>query len=190
MASVVFRQFLNVGTGISQRRLGPIDITFYRLNGVELQFDVGGPAVAADRNLALRQWSGPEGVWTKTGAPLNVPWTLVRRSQGSGADDPMPESVVRQNDIFAMWDSPGPQMTGYVGRGISRVYVVQNFTTWVEGQSIRTGQVERLSAVAAWHGVCDLVSMDWAEGGTSWSRMPQNRTGTGWVDTSGSPPGF
>lgn len=189
MPQVRFQQFLNTGSGRTGRSLGEVQAGLYIMNGVELQFRVDRGIGAIYRNLKPRQWAGPESIWVKTGSPLQSPWTLRHRSQGSGADDPEPQNILVATDLVAYYDSPGPSVMSYVSPRVSRVFVVQNFTGWVDGDRVRDGVSERTCEVANWHSVISLVDQNWSDPQATqdWARVSGNRSGLGWVDI-GTPP--
>lgn len=185
---VRFLQFLNSGSGRTGRTLGPTANLTYIQNGVELQFEVTPDVQQQYRNLRPRQWSGPEVAYKKQGQPLGTQWIVAHRSQGTGADDPMPQNVFTASNLIAYYDAPGPNLTPYIGKGISWLHVVQNFTGWIEGTSA-TGATERLCEAAAWFSIVSVVDENWQSTGgpPRWQRVGLNRSGTGWSDVSTPP---
>jgi hypothetical protein len=184
-----FIAFQNAGNGeVTGKPLGPQLVTLYQLHAVEIRFDLSA-AQQAYRNFGIRQWSGPEAAWKKVGPLLREGgWELMLRGPGTGDDSPASEAVKLNGNRIAMYDSPGPLMTPYVGKRIARLYIVQNFTTWVVGTSRKTGIEERISLVTGWHSVTDLASPDWEQQSLKWERMNKNASGIGWVDTNQPPP--
>ncbi len=186
---VRFLRFLNTGTGIVGHRLGEVDVLAYRMNGVELQFQIDPSALSQYRNLRPVQWLGPDVVYAKRGSPLTSPWQTIRRASGNDWDNPESANVVRQGNIIAYYDSPGISLTGYMGTPTSRLHVIQNFTGWVVGDPISGGGVQRLCEVAAWYSVVSLVNPNFDDPNAppAWHRFSGNSSGTGWRDTSTPP---
>jgi hypothetical protein len=129
-APVSLEAFLTTGKAVTGQELGRKSVAGHFMNGVEVRFALGS-ARSRYRDLRPRQYSGPEAVWIKRGHPLTGPWINLRRSEGTGWDDPESESVTNEPGRIAYYDSPGPNLGPMVasreGRP-SRVYVVQNFT--------------------------------------------------------------
>ncbi len=190
MAGVTFVSFSNSGKSVLGFDLGPDDSSIYKTNRVELQFKID-PALRQTYKLSARQWSGPEAYWIKQGPPLSVPWTAQTSGAGGGSDDPLLDFVKNDGALLAYYDSPGPDVSKYVDKRLSRIYVVQNFTGWVEGKPLRGGGAAvRLCEVVAWFSVVSLVCPNFAETSTpQWQRFVGNDTGTGWTSIN-SPPMF
>ncbi len=179
--TVSFSSFLNSGTGLTNRSLGPTR-GLYMTNGVELKFEADRAALENYQNLQPLQWSGPESIWIKQGNFFENKWEKRLQTQGSGADNPLPQNVARQNNFIAYWDSPGPSILGHSKN--SRVYVVQNFTGWIVGEPKNGGSSQRLSEVASWHSIVSLLNSNGASPGSQpdWN-MIDNQSGTGWRTT-------
>src|SRR3954465_1041200 len=102
---VRFVQLLKSGAGRTGRSLGPTATLTYIQNGVELQFEVTPDVLQSYRNLRPRQWAGPGAVYKKQGGPpLGTPWATASRSQGSGADDPLPNNIQTNANLIAYYD--------------------------------------------------------------------------------------
>jgi len=190
MAGASFLKFLNSGTGKTGRSLGISDGAIYRQNAVELQFEIDPAATKSYRNLRPKQWAGTEAVWIKTGHPLTVQFTLHRRSNGSGADDPEAQNIFTSPTLIAYYDAPGPNVGSFLTTRPSRLYVVQNFTGWIVGDPIKGGVPEQLCEVAAWHSIVSLVDENWDDANAvpKWQRTYGNKSSLGWGDTSKPPP--
>jgi hypothetical protein len=186
---VQFMRFLNEGTGITGRELGPTGLLTFMMNGVELQFTISEKARREYRNLRPVQWAGPEAIWVKYGNPISGAWQTVSRSLGTGSDDPMPESVATRPDMIAYYDSPGPNLTGHLSLRPSRIHAVQNFTGWVVGEAVTGGGMQRLCEVAAWHSVICLGDSNWNDHQQPaiYSRIYPSGSGTGWTNASEPP---
>src|SRR5579863_7050119 len=150
MPGATFSQLLSSGVGETKRSLGPGNLLGFFLNGVELQFAID-PSIRGNYSaFVAKQWAGPEAHWIKRGSPLGSPWLRVAATS-SGADDPDPANVVDRISLIAYFDSPGPNPGNARYTGATRIQVVQNFTGWIEGKSIATGNFEGLcDPVAAW----------------------------------------
>lgn len=84
-------RFFNTGTSRLGQTLGFRSSGPYFVNGVEIVFALQPGARGRYRELRPRQWSGPEGVFVKTGQPLGSPWRTMSRGPGAGPDDPEPK---------------------------------------------------------------------------------------------------
>lgn len=176
------------GKGLTGGQLGPVDALTFRMNGVELQFDIN-PAVASRyRNLRPKQWSGTDAIWVKRGSILGGKWNLKRHSRGSGEDSPESVNIVTRNKVIAFYDSPGPNVYHFLKSRPSRVHVIQNFTSWIEGAPISGGPPKRLNEVLAWYSVVSLADENWGKKTPKWVRFYGNRIGTGWTNTKTHPP--
>jgi hypothetical protein len=178
-------RFSNSGTSQLGRTLGFHSSGPYFVNGIEIVFPLDPGARARYTGLRPRQWSGPEAVFSKTGQPLGSPWQIMSRGNGSGPDDPQPESQ-RVDDHSVLYDdSPGPSVLGHVGH--TWIHAVQNFTGWVEGRPRSGGAVQRLTEVIAWYSVISVVNPDAGSdagaGAGQYQPMGFTRSGTGWVPT-------
>jgi|GEM_PF-6098283 hypothetical protein len=189
MPGVRFLRFLNTGVGQMQRSLGEVGSLTFIQNGVELQFEINAAVHTTHRNLRPVQWAGPEAVWIRRDNPLDGPWSVFRQGQGTGPDDPLPESILTTPPLIAYYDSPGPNMTHFLTNKPTRVYVVQNFTGWIVGEPVQGGQPEPLCPVVAWHSILNLGDSDWNERGAvpRWFRLHGSRSALGWGDTSRHP---
>jgi hypothetical protein len=189
---VRFQAFLNSGLGRTRRALGEVQAGIYITNGVELQFGVDRGIATIYRNLRPRQWAGPESIWIKVGNPLGSPWTNRHRSDGSGSDDPEPQNILVTTDLVAYYDSPGPSVLSFVQPRVSRIFAVQNFTGWVEGDRVDgRGRSERLCEVVSWHSVISMIDQNWSDplATQHWQRVRFNGnvSGRGWVDIQWPP---
>jgi len=190
MTTATFSKFLNQGAGVTGRQLGAIKILTFIQNGVELQFSLAADARTRYRNLKPLQWAGTESIWLKEGPVLGGKWRMHLNGPGTGSDNPEPANIVNKGNLIAYWDSPGPNVASFLGANPSQIYVVQNFTGWIVGDSIKGGtRGERLCEVAAWHSVVNIANSSWGAGGTvpTWQRVHGDRSGTGWVDPSVPP---
>jgi hypothetical protein len=185
-----FSMFINSGQGITGKQLGPIWVApAYLANGVELQFAIPSSVSQKYAEITPMQWGGPEAIWVKYGHPLNPQWIKQFQSRGCGPDDPEKENVARSSGTLAYYDSPGPNIFSFTARRPSRIKALQNFTGWVTGRPIRGGAPEKISNVASWYSVVALLDGNWQSDAStpSWQRLPQNTSGTGWVDTGKEP---
>jgi hypothetical protein len=173
-------RFANSGTSRLGRVLGLHNTGPYFVNGIEIVFPLDPGARARYRLLRPRQWSGPEAVFFKSGPPLGSAWHTQSRGDGSGPDDPYPESQRVDADAVVYDDSPGPSLIGHARH--TWIHAVQNFTGWVEGVPASGGAAERLTPVVAWHSVVSLVRPD-TNSATSFTSTGFTRSGTGWVPT-------
>jgi len=113
-----------------------------------------------------------------------------RSGPGTGSDNPEPANIVNKGNMIAYWDSPGPNVASFLGANPSQIYVVQNFTGWIAGDSVHGGtRGERLCDVAAWHSVVNIANSSWGTSASvpTWQRVHGDRSGTGWVDPSKPP---
>lgn len=188
--SVQFANFLNAGTGLTGKPLGETSVLSYIQNGVELQFSVDTSVQITHKNLQPAQWSGPEAIWVKEGDPAASNWQLHRRSEGDGSDDPMPENVLILPEMVAYYDSPGPNVAAFMVPRRSRIWAVQNFTSWNIGHPVAGGPAERLCPVTAWHSILNLADSNWSIPGSfpSWGRFTGSTSDLGWGDTLTPPP--
>lgn len=187
-ASAVSDQRLETnGESLTGEKLGPVDVLTYRMNGVEAQFDLNAAAVRRYHDLRPRQWSGTEAIWIKRGDILGGKWELKSQSRGAGDDSPLPENVLIKKNVIAFYDSPGPNVAGYLASRPSRIHVIQNFTSWIEGKPRKGGPPERLNEVLPWHSVVSLADENWGKKTPKWVRVHGNRAGTGWADTKKHP---
>lgn len=188
---VGFEEFLTTGTALNGQQLGPKRLLAYYMYGVEVRFALNS-ARSQYRNLRPRQYSGPEAVWIKRGQPLAAPWTNLSRSEGTGWDDPEPQSITNQPGRIAYYDSPGPNLGPMVasaeGRP-SRVHVVQNFTGWVEGIPPGGRRPERLCPVVAWYSKIHLGDQNWDDHSQppSYVFLGGTGAGQGWRPTDPPP---
>lgn len=187
MADAQFSKFLNQGTGLFNRTLGVLDSLGFMMNAVELQFLLGDGVRTRYPRLKIVQWSGTESVWCKEGDVYKAPWKQVSSSRGSGDDSPDPGNVTSQGGVIAFYDSPGVQSGKAAYQAYSMLYVVQNFTAWVDSDD---GNGERIGELAAWHSVVSLINNQWRDRQATrgWRRYYGNHTGLGWEDTSKAPP--
>jgi hypothetical protein len=188
---VDFQKFLNTGEGLLKKSLGFSNAGMFVLNAVEIQFSVTRIARQNYKNLRPAQWSGPESIWLKKGSPLSDKWENVHSGPGTGSDDPLADNILLADDVVAYYDAPGPNVTKYLNDRPSWIHVVQNFTGWVVGESVRGGQTENLCDAAAWHSVISVVDQNWAEKDKTpfWQKVLMTRSGTGWADIM-HPPQF
>ena len=157
---VTFQSFVNRGKGITGKSLGPQNLMLgFMLNAIEVQFSLAPDISSRFKDLVVRQWSGPESVWTKKDTPA-APWTKVSSGPGTGEDDPDENNVVRSGDTMAFFDSPGPNVSKFNGQKIVWAFVSQNFTAWVEGKPVKGGAHERLHPVVGWHSVASIINFD------------------------------
>lgn len=187
MANATFKKFLNQGVGVTGRQLGSIKILTFVQNGVELQFSLAADTRTRYRNLKPLQWAGPESIWLKDGPLLGGKWRLHLSGPGTGWDNPEPTNIVNKGTTIAYWDSPGPNVASFLASNPSQIYVVQNFSGWIAGDSVQGGpRGERLSDVAAWHSVVNIANSSWGTAGgvPTWQRVHGDRSGTGWVEPS------
>lgn len=189
--NVTFLRFLNSGSGVTGRTLGPVNAGTVYGNGVEFQFSIPPGARQQYRNIRPTQWSGTETIWVRRGSPLGGQWQIHRQGPGTGLDDPLAPNIVNQNNLIAYYDSPGPDvLTRYLLRNPpSRVYTVQNFTGWIVGEPVTGGGAQRLCPVVAWYGVVDLVNTNWETPGgmPQWQRLGTSHSGQGWAVTNAPP---
>jgi hypothetical protein len=182
-------RFVNSGTSALGRQLGFQGVGPFFLNGVEIVFDLDPGVRARYRDLRPRQWSGPEGVFFKTGVPLGSPWHVASNGPGGGADDPMPQSQRVTDQAVIFDDSPGPPMIAHAGH--TWVHTVQNFTSWVEGVPLNGGSPQRLTEAMAWYSVISVVNPDAANTGAgsrgTYQSMGFTNTGPGWVPVAPPP---
>lgn len=187
---VSFLKLLTQGLGLTQRPLGRISLLTFQQNGVELQFSILSDVYQRYKNLRPTQWAGTEVIWAKQGPIFTGTWRKVHSSQGTGSDDPDPINVVKQNNVIAYWDSPGPNLASYLKDHPSRIYVVQNFTAWIVGEPVAGGVAEQLCEVVAWHSAVSIVDAAWdnPKAKPYWQAVSGYQAATGWGDTSKPPP--
>jgi hypothetical protein len=180
--------------GLTGRRLGAFShVEFpevWFLYGVELQFAISEDVYDHYKNLRPRQWSGTESVWIKKGPILGGKWHQHRKSKGNGADDPLAHNIVTGKSAIAYWDAPGINVAPFMDMNPrpSQLYVVQNFTGWIIGDSRTDGTTERLCEVAAWYSIINLGDSNWGEpGAPKWEFVSGTRAGTGWANTDEPP---
>jgi hypothetical protein len=195
MAGVHFHKLLTDSndTGLTGRRLGAFShVQFpevWFLYGVELQFAIPSETHEKYRNLRPRQWSGTESLWIKKGPILGGTWHQHRKSKGNGADDPLAANIVSGKSAIAYWDAPGVNVTLFLDMRPSQIYVVQNFTGWIQGDPIGGGPAERLCEVAAWYSIVNIGDSNWGQpGAPKWEFVSGTKAGTGWADTDKAPP--
>lgn len=174
-------RFSNSGTSQLGRTLGFHSVGPYFTNGIEIVFVLDPGARARYTSLRPRQWSGPEAVFFKTGQPLGSAWRTMHRGNGSGPDDPLPESQRVDDHAVIYDDSPGASALGHIGH--TWIHAVQNFTGWVEGRPTSGGAPRRLTEVVAWHSVVSVVNPTAGSDAGSYQPMGFTRSGTGWVPT-------
>ncbi len=173
--------FLNSGTSLLNRQLGPIETMIYMQNGVEIQFQLDPGVLTKFRNIRPRQWAGPDGIWIKQGNPLSAPWQpSPDLRSGSGPDDPLPESQEIRGAQVIYDDAPGPDLTKHSEN--SMLHVVQNFTGWVEGVPVAGGAAQQLCEPLAWFARVTGANFNWSTPGAvpSWQRPGPNDSGRGW----------
>jgi hypothetical protein len=181
-SNVNFLRFLNSGTGLTKRPLGMNTFLLYMMNGVELQFEANRSAMNSYRNIQPLQWSGPESIWIKKGDIFTQQWSNISQRQGNGSDNPEPESIAKEGYKIAYADDPGINIRSH-GKN-SRVYVVQNFTGWIDGSPKNGGSSKRLSEVLSWHSIISLFNSNWENPNItpSW-QIFNNQSGLGWRST-------
>ena len=183
---VVLASFGTQGTALSGRALGPLSVGGYFENWVELRFSIGD-ADKHFKHLAPRQYSGTEALWIKRGNPITTPWVNLASGPGSGWDNPLAPSITRQAGTIAFTDSPGPNVGVLVASAAgrpSRVYSVQNFTAWIEGQG--PGRAEPISPVVAWYSVVHIADRNWNDSTAPPDYVHQygSGAGQGWRPTT------
>lgn len=185
MTGVRFKQFLNQGSAVTRRPLGPqANLTFFQ-NGVELQFAIDATVKNSYRNLKPVQWAGTESIWLKDGPVLGGKWRKYRSGPGTGSDNPESVNIISNATLIAYWDAPGPNVASFISMNPSQIYVVQNFTGWIVGDPLKGGASgQRLCDVAAWHSVMNIGNAAWGQKNAvpKWQRVNGSRSGTGWVD--------
>lgn len=190
-SEVVLESFNTQGTALSGRALGPQFIAGYFENWVELRFSIGD-ADKHLKDLAPRQYSGPEAVWIKRGSPISATWVNLSSGPGTGWDDPMAASITRRGDRIAFTDSPGPNIGVMMASATgppSRVYCVQNFTAWIEGRRSGAGRAEPVSPVVAWYSIVHIADRNWdnAAAPRDFAHQYGSGAGQGWRPTSAPP---
>jgi hypothetical protein len=203
MFAVTFTKLLKNGTGLVRRPLGELQLAtgvaggavdFFLMTAVELQFSVDQIATKGYTKLTPKQWAGPEAVWAKKGPVLEAAWTRQPVSNKSPADDPDPGLVATQPMpvpmplLLAYYDSPGPPVRAFTSQGFSRVYVVQNFTAWIEATPPIGGNPHKISEVWSWYCITNMVNPGWEEKDPAkWVHLPGGRVDTGWADINSAP---
>lgn len=189
---VRFSKFLNEGKGRLKKDLGFLEAMFYRMNGVELQFTISQDIRDKFSRIRLTQWSGPESIWIKEGDVLTGKWRKIKSGPGTGSDDPMPENILFAEEIIAYYDSPGPNVTMFQSQNPSRIFAIQNFTGWIQGEK-KPDWFENLCHPVGWHSVVSIVDTEWTEDKShipKWKAFPDNRSGLGWVNINDPVPNF
>jgi hypothetical protein len=150
--------------------------TYYH-NGVEITFPLAKGASDMYSGLTPRQVAGPEAEYLTTRS--NHAWVTLMRDSGTGDDDPLPQNRGMYTDAAMYYDSPGPNVGPIVAGtpDFHRVYCVQNFTGWLEGDPPNGGSPQRLTEMIAWHSIVDVERE-----GDTYRMNPTDRTrvGTGW----------
>jgi hypothetical protein len=192
MANATFLKLAYTGTGarypgLSNPPLGPQkDVTGFFRNAVELQFTVD-PAVDLN-TLKARQWSGTECIWAKKNGPyFGTPWTKLSGGPGSGADDPDTLLVLKAAGSLKYYDSPGIVAGKYAN--CSGLYVVMNFTGWIDQAASSGAPAQKASDVAAWTSIISLANPSWDKpnAALSWQWVATSTAKTGWADTNTPP---
>ena len=185
---VSLEEFLTTGTALNGQRLGFKTVFTYWVNAVELRFALGA-APQQYRDLRPRQYSGTEAVWIKRGHPFETAWINISEGPGTGWDDPLPQSITRQPQRIAYFDSPGPNLGPLVAARAGRpswIYVVQNFTGWIEVVPTAGGSPQRISPVIPWYSIISVLDPNWAEAGAApqYAEVSQTGAGRGWKPTT------
>lgn len=192
MATVQFSKFLNKGKGVMGRTLEPVFALGFWLTPVELQFSIDPAIYDRYRNLRPVNWSGPDAIWFKTGNPLSAHWQLHSSSKGIGADGPDPGNASIGRDLIAYYDNPGLPLKKIheIRPNASWVWLVQNFTGWIEGEPIAGGPAERLCEMAGWWSIVSVANSNWQDPKQpeAWDFISGTDSGTGWADTSKAAP--
>jgi hypothetical protein len=192
MATVRFSKFLNSGTGVMGRSLAPVSAVGFWLTPVELQFSIEPATYDRYKNLRPVNWSGTDAIWFKSGNPLTAHWQKFSSSNGIGADGPDPGNSSIGRDLIAYYDNPGLPLAKIhaIRPNASWVWLVQNFTGWVEGEPIAGGAAERLCEVAAWWSIVSMANANWQDPKQpeAWDFTSGTGSGTGWADTSKAAP--
>jgi hypothetical protein len=174
------------------RSLEPVAFTGFFVTPVELQFTVDPATYERYRNLRPVNWSGTDAIWFKTGHPLSSPWQLHRSSKGAGADGPDPGNSSVGRELIAYYDNPGMHLATIhkIRPNPSWVWLVQNFTGWVEGEPVGGGPAERLCEMAAWWSIVSVANSNWEDPSQpdDWGFTSGTGSGTGWADTSKAAP--
>jgi hypothetical protein len=96
--------------------------------------------------------------------------------------------------LIAYYDNPGlpKQKIGMIRPNASWVWLVQNFTGWIEGEPLRGGAAERLCDVAPWWTIVSVLNFNWQDPKLpgDWQFTAHDSSGTGWRDTSKGGPGY
>lgn len=192
MPTVRFSRFLNQGKGVLGRPLAPVAFTGFWVTPVELQFLIEPATYDKYRNLRPVNWSGSDAIWFKTGSPITGLWQRHSASNGIGADGPDPGNASVSRDLIAYYDNPGIHLATLhaIRPTASWVWLVQNFTGWIEGEPIQGGAPERLCEVAAWWSIVSVANANWPDpkGPEAWDFTSGTDSGTGWADTSKAAP--
>ncbi len=188
MATVQFSKFLNKGTGVMGRTLAPTFVLGFWVTPVELQFAIDPAIYESYRNLRPVNWSGTDAIWFKSGDLFSSPWQRHSSSNGIGADGPDPGNSKITQDLIAYYDNPGlPQrIINRIRPNASWVWLVQNFTGWIEGEPIKGGPAERLCEMAAWWSIVSVANAKWQDPTQQdgWTLTSGTDSGTGWANTS------
>jgi hypothetical protein len=187
MMSVKFLKFLNKGQGVMGRSLEPVFVLGFWVIPVELQFSIDPATYDQHRNLRPVNWSGTDAIWFKSGNPLSSLWQLHSNSKGIGPDGPDAGNTLIGRDVIAYYDNPGLplQKIREIRPNASWVWLVQNFTGWIEGEPIQNGPAERLCDVAAWWSIVSVTNFSWQDPKLpgDWQLTSGTGSGTGWADT-------
>ena len=158
-------------------------------NAVELQFALDPAGRAKYRSVKAMQWAATQAFWYKMDSPLTSAWIQTNPSSGDIPDNPLDANTGEVGHAFAFWDCPGPSITKWLGKKVSRLYVVQNFKVYLVGVNAK-GVQEQLSDLVCWCSVADLLNAKWSTPNESpdWQRRERNDARLGWADTNDRPP--
>jgi hypothetical protein len=188
---VTFKSFRNKGSGHLRQALGNVVAATCYTTAMEIAFRIPADIQKKYEDLTARQWAGPDVIWKKTGDPLASSWIIVGRST-SGAnhdDDPESESIFSTTDGMGYFDSPGPDVSKYIGQQISRLHVIQLFTGWIQGTPVSGGDPKRLCPVVSWYSRVSIGNYNWQdrEAIADWDFFAPSGSGLGWLDLKNPP---
>ncbi|MGF6414018.1 hypothetical protein OKW37_005753 [Paraburkholderia sp. MM5482-R2] len=182
--------FLNQGSGLTGKPLGPTPSAAGFLYGIEIQFRFDSTSFPTIGVFRPAQWAGPQAVWVKTGNPITSTWAnALNDPAGSGPDDPLPQAIFRGPGVVAFYDSPGPILTSLGKPGFSRYVAMANFTASVKGDPSAGGQAQRVCQDIAWHYIVSLGNENWTSPTATprWTFIAGTEAGVGWVDINNPP---
>jgi len=167
---------------LTGRALGPLAILTYLMNAVELQFAIDPAARKIYKKIRPVQWAAPDSIRYRKDRS-DPSWIVHSRRNDDQPDNPDPANSVDKGGVVAFYDSPGLDVAKFSGHDLWRLFVVQNFKSYVVGDPVKGGPTETLCDIVCWCSITSLFNSNHnIDPVPKWERGEGNRAAMGWAD--------